>query len=70
MTWGQPQGQPGWPGQPPPPPGRKLPIVPILLGVVIGVPLLLCGGCLGAGHLCETVVRFDEHHPSFPLGLA
>jgi len=37
-------------------------------GTVVDMPL--CGGCLAAGHLYETVVRFDEHHPSFPLGLA
>jgi len=37
-------------------------------GTVVDMPL--CGGCIAAGHLYETVVRFDEHHPSFPLGLA
>lgn len=39
-----------------------------LAGTVVDMPL--CEGCLAAGALYETVVPFDEHHRSFPLGLA
>ena len=51
MSSRQPQGQPTWPGQQSPPtsPGKKLPTLAIVLTVVIGVPLLTCGGCLGLG---------------------
>jgi hypothetical protein len=39
-----------------------------LAGTLVDMPL--CEDCLAAGALYETVVPFDEHHPSFPLGLA
>jgi len=39
-----------------------------LAGTVVDMPL--CEGCLAAGALYETLVPFDEHHPSSPLGLA
>lgn len=34
------------------------------------VDLPLCAECLAAGHLYETLVSFDDHHPSYPLRLA
>jgi len=37
-------------------------------GIIIDMPL--CRDCLAAGNLYETIVTFDKHHPSFPLGLA
>jgi len=61
MSSRQPHGQPGAPvwRPPPTPPNKKLPTVAIVLTVVIGVPLLTCGGCLGLGAIGSLISPDD-----------